>query len=430
MGIFGLVTKKEAEYKARIAVLENQHRSSTLQNPSAELIKALQAIGMWGTNNDSGATVNDETVIGLAAFTRGVSLIADGIASMPLKLYENKSGSRTDLGVMLLDNPNPWQTAYQWKKYMATMQVARGNAYSRLVRDGNYRVTMTVPVHPKYVKPVIVDNDLFYKIELEGHPKVVHHSDMIHWKGLCYSNAVEGISPIAYHAQSLGINLAAEKSQARANKSSAKQFIIKGSGAGKMTDIQKTSVKNDAQKVLNSESPGLVIPAEVDIEWLSLSPAEAQFIETRKYGAVDIARMLNIPAYLLDSDENANKGSSEQDALNFYTFTLHPKTVDFAEELNKKLLRNPNQYFDFVFNSLQRADAKTRHEIFLMKKKLGWSDNEIRAFEEAPAYVGGDRRYADLNQIPKDLEDKYYESKMLGMSKNNNPDGNNNNTQN
>lgn len=433
MGLFGLVTKKEAELTARIAVMESQQRSSTLQNPSTELIKALQAVGLWGQNTDSGASVNDDTVMGLAAFTRGISLIADGIASMPLKVYEYKNGNRTEIRSMLLDNPNPWQTPFQWKKYMAVMQSARGNAYSRIIRDRYYKATSTIPIHPKYVKPVIVDGDLFYKIEANGHPPMVHHSDMIHWKGLCYSNAVEGISPIEYHAQSLGINLAAEKSQARSNKTSSKQFVIKGAGANKITDPQKISLKSDVQNVSNGESMGFVIPNEVDIEWLSLSPAEMQFIETRKYSAVDIARMLNIPSYLLDANESNTKGSSEQDALNFYTFTLNPKTVDFAEELDRKLLSNPEQYHGFVFNSLLRADAKTRSEVLLNYKRLGWSDNEIRAIEDTNNYEGGDRRYADLNQIPKDLEDPYYHAKIAGMAKsnmNNNPDGNNNNTQN
>ena len=60
------------------------------------------------------------------------------------------------------------------------------------------------------------------------------------------------------------------------------------------------------------------------------------------------------------------------------------------------------------------------------------TDNELRTLEDWDTYDGGDRRYANLNQIPKDLEDEYYAAKIEAMRKtnmNNNPAGNNNDIQ-
>jgi len=431
VGLFGFVTRKEAEMEKRLAVMESQ-RSSTLQNPSQELINALSAIGLWGKGTEAGVVVDDKATLGLAAFARGLSLISDGIASMPLKRYSKVSGNRTEIEDDLVRRPNPWQTTFQWVKYMAVMQAARGNAYSRLVRDQYSRVTMTIPIHPRYVKPVLVDNDLFYRVELQGHPKVVHYSDMIHWKGLCYDNAIEGISPIEYHAQTLGIDISAEKSHARFNKAGAKKFAITGESGKVISPEAKSSLKQDIEDVLNNQANSLLIPNGLKLDYLTTTPAEAQFLETRKYSAVDIARILNVPASILDADTAANKASVEQDALNFYTLTLHPKTTDFAQELDYKLLTSPDEYYKFNFNSLLRADANTRADVYGKLLALGWSNNEIRSLEDVNGFEGGDVRRTALQNIPIDMEHEYYEAKITSMEKGqtNNPTGDNNNTQN
>lgn len=432
MGIFGLSTRKEVELEKRIAVMESQHaRSSTLQNPSVELVKALQDIGMWGPTNDSGATVTDKTVVGIAAFARGLNLIGDGIASMPLKRYRKFANKREELPDNLISRPNPWQTQYQWVKYMAIMQASRGNAYSHIVRDTRYKATMTIPIHPRYVKPVVVEGDLFYRVDCDGFPSVIHHTDMIHWKGMCYDNLIEGISPIVYHAQTLGITISAEKGQARTNKSNSKQFILHGESGKPVPAEVKKSLMQDVNDVMNYQSPGMFMPNGIKLDFMTMTPQEAQFIEQRQYGAVDIARILNIPSSLLDADNGGNKSSVEQESLNFYTLTLHPKTTDFQQELQYKLLSSPDEYYKFNFDSLLRADVKTRIEVQTKLKQVGWNDNEIRAMWDVNGYEGGDRRYADLNQIPKDLEDEYYNAKIEGFTKGaNNATGENNNTNN
>jgi HK97 family phage portal protein len=273
---------------------------------------------------------------------------------------------------------------------------------------------------------------LFYRVDAANIPKVVHHTDMIHWKGLCYDNLIEGISPIEYHAQTLGISLSAERGTARNNKTNAKKILIKGETGKTLTDSQKLSLKQDLDDVYNGDSMALALPNGLSLDYLTMTPQEAEFLQQREYGAVEIARILNIPSSLLDADNGGNKSSVEQESLNFYTLTLHPKTTDFVQELNYKLLSNPNEYYKFNFNSLMRADANTRADYYIKGKKFGMSDNEIRTLEDMNGYEGGDRRYADLNQIPKDLEDKYYEAKienMLKTNNNNNPEGNNNNTE-
>lgn len=413
--------------------LAKNFRSSSLQNPTPELLRALELVGIIGLSNDSGVRVDDRSVMGLAAWGRGVNLIGDSAASMGIKRYKKLDQSRTEIPDTLIKNPNPWQTQYQWIKYMSTMRVSRGNAYSVIFRDAFYKPIMTVPLHPKYVKPTMYQGQLYYRIECEGFPKVVAFMDMIHWKGLCYNNLIEGISPIEYYAQTLGINLSAEKGQARSNKTGAKKVAITGeSGQAVPTNVAE-SLKRDLDDAYNDKTMGIYVPSGVKLDWLTMTPVEQEFLSQRQYGAIEVARILNIPARLLDAIEGrATSTTVEQESLNFYVMTMHPMTADFEQELNFKLLLNEDEYFKFNFNSLMRADAKTRLEAYTLMKRLGWTDNEIRALEDTDRYEGGDMRYATLQDIPKEYEAEYWPAKIESFLKgnNNNPGGNNNDIQN
>jgi len=409
-----------------------EQRSGTLENPSPELLRALRDVGLLGPSNDSGVYVTDTAVVGLAAFARGLNIVSDGVASMKLKRYKNTNGSKQEITDELMSRPNAFQTQFDWMKYMATMRVARGNAYSVIFRNKSGAAIATIPVHPSKVKPIVSDGDLFYQVNVTGMPDVVHHTDMIHWKGLCYDNVVEGISPIQAHAQTLGINLSAEKSQARSNKTNAKKFIITGDGLRGMDAGVKSSLKQDLDDVLNDRSNSFALPNNVKLDFMTMTPAELEFLDQRKYGAVDIARILGIPASMLDASEGGNKSTVEQESLNFYTLTLHPLTTQFQQELEYKLIGRPGEFYRFNFNSLMRADVSTRFDVYSKMKQMGWTDNELRTLEDWDTYDGGDRRYANLNQIPKDLEDEYYAAKIEAMRKtnmNNNPAGNNNDIQ-
>lgn len=433
MGIFGLSTRTEVRLLSENARLQGQlqARASTVQNPSAELIKALQSIGLFGVTNDSGIAVDDQSALSISAYTRGLNLISDGMAVMKLKKYIKTDTFRNEVPDELLMNPNPWQTQYQWIKYMTTMQIARGNGLSRIVRNDLFKPIMYLPIHPKYVTTVVVDHDLFYKVNAAGHPNLVHHSDMIHFRGLCFDSLVWGINPIEMQAQTLGINLASLRSQARANKSNAKKAVITGQAGKTIVGATAKSLSADFDAALNGDANAVLIPNDVNVEWLTLTPAEAEFLKTRDYGAVDIARMLNMPASLLDVQNTGNKSSVEQDALNFYTLTLLPLATANEQELKRKTITNPNEYYKHNFNSLQRADAKTRSEVYLNLKRLGWTNNEIRALEDTSAYKDGETRYADMNQMPVEFESEYWPAKIASLMKtSNNPDGNNNNTEN
>jgi HK97 family phage portal protein len=175
-----------------------------------------------------------------------------------------------------------------------------------------------------------------------------------------------------------------------------------------------------------------VLPQGVEMERLSLSPQEAQYIESRTFSAEEIARIFGVPASMIGAKEGI-KSSVEQEYQDFYARTLMAYCKNIEQELNRKLLQEidkPYYYFKFNFNSLLRASANDRADFYNKGIRGGWlSPNEARAFEDANGFEGGDTYYAEANLIPQQQFEAFMDAKiqqlLASTSKNNNPNGNN-----
>lgn len=435
--MFGLISKRTAQLQTQLAESQARNvvlseRSSTFTNPDAALLRALEAVGLLGTSNDSGIRVDERAAFGIPAFTRGVNLIGDQLAMFGMKRYVKTNTGAGRVQDDVLAKPNEWQTQFDWIKWMATSMLVKGNGCSRIIRDRFYKEEAYIPIAAKHVQPIMVDNRLHYKINCPGHPEMVHHSEMIHWKGLCFDSMIWGMGVVEYHAQTLGINLAAQKAQARSNKTNSKKALITGT-AGKDLKTQAVSLKQNFKAALNGEDDAIVIPNEVKVDWLTMTPAEAQFIETQDYGAVEIARMLGIPASFLDVKDNGNKGSEESDFIKLISNCLQPLATKFEQELAAKTILNPMEYYKFNFNSLMRATALDRGTFYNNAIMYGrMTPNEARELEEMVKLDGGDETYMQMNLIPLNKFEPFIDAKIVSLEKTatNNPTGENANTEN
>ena len=167
-----------------------------------------------------------------------------------------------------------------------------------------------------------------------------------------------------------------------------------------------------------------------------MTPEEAQYIQARQFSAEEIARIFGVPASMIGAKDGI-KSSVEQEYQDFYSRTLMSYCINIEQELRRKLLTENDKtffYFKFNFNSLLRASANDRADFYNKGIRGGWlSPNEARAFEDAEGFDNGGKYYVEANLIPADQFEAYMNAKieqlMSSAYSNNNPDGNNNNTQ-
>lgn len=138
---------------------------------------------------------------------------------------------------------------------------------------------------------------------------------------------------------------------------------------------------------------------------IGLSPEATQLLESRKYSAQEICRLLNVPLYKLGlQDSSQTYANAETINTHFYTDCLLPWITAFEQEAERKLLvggERDKYIIRHNVDGLLRADLKTRYEVYKIGKDGGWlTDNDILASEDRPTYEGGDEHVRPLNMAP------------------------------
>ncbi len=132
-------------------------KRSSLSQPTDWLVNTLQNV--FGYQTKSGQAVNDRTALSIASVHACVRVIADGIAGLSLKLYKDDGTNREQVVVhyatALVNEPNAYQTKYDFTKYMVSHLALKGNAYAFINRDARYLGIELHPIAPDYVTPVM-----------------------------------------------------------------------------------------------------------------------------------------------------------------------------------------------------------------------------------------------------------------------------------
>jgi HK97 family phage portal protein len=414
---------------------KTQQRSS-LSAPTDWLMQSLSSL--FGSQTTSGMAVNSNSAMSIASVHACVRVIADAISGLSFKLYfddgTNKRQVVAHYSNYVLNEPNPYQTKFDFMTFMTAQLVLKGNAYAYIKRDERFIATALHPIVSDTVSAYLMDGEMFYRVNAPGFPSVVPASDMLHFKGLSTDNVLVGKSPIVMHAETLGIDLAAIKSSAAVYKNGTLKFLLKSQS--KIDQAQAAPFRKSLDDVIEGNQRSTVLPHGVEMEKLSMTPEEAQYIQARQFSAEEIARIFGVPASMIGAKDGI-KSSVEQEYQDFYSRTLMSYCINIEQEMRRKLLTETDKtyyYFKFNFNSLLRASANDRADFYNKGIRGGWlSPNEARAFEDANGFDGGEKYYVEANLIPADQFEAYMNAKieqlMSSAYSNNNPTGNNNNTQ-
>ena len=130
---------------------------------------------------------------------------------------------------------------------------------------------------------------------------------------------------------------------------------------------------------------------------ISISPEQAQFLETRKFQIDEIARFFRVPPHMIGDLEKSSFNNIEQQSLEFVKYTLNPWVCRWEQSIARTLLspEEKKDYFaKFNVDGLLRGDYQSRMQGYAIGRQNGWmSANDIRDLEQLdriPAEEGGD----------------------------------------
>lgn len=362
-------------------------------------------------NTTSGKPVTERTAMQMTAVYSCVRILAEAVAGLPLHLYEytenggkNKAISNP-LYFILHDEPNPEMTSFVFRETLMTHLLLWGNAYAQIIRNGKGEVVALYPLMPNRMT---VDRDengqLYYTYftssldipNMKGSTVKLHPSDILHIPGLGFDGLV-GYSPIAMAKNAIGMAIACEEYGAK--------FFANGAAPGGV--LEHPGTLKDPTRVRESwnatfggssnSSKVAVLEEGMKYTPISISPEQAQFLETRKFQINEIARIFRVPPHMVGDLEKSSFSNIEQQSLEFVKYTLDPWVSRWEQAMVRSLLspKDKRKYFiKFNVDGLLRGDYQSRMSGYATARQNGWmSANDIRELENLdriPEELGGD----------------------------------------
>lgn len=280
-----------------------------------------------------------------------------------------------------------------------------GNAYAQIIRNGKGEVVALYPLMPNRMS---VDRDehgqLYYTYTrasdeaptMNGMTVLLPPSDVLHIPGLGFDGLV-GYSPIAMAKNAIGLAIATEEYGAK--------FFANGAAPSGVLEhpgtIKDPSRVREAwmSQFGGSANSGKVAVLEEGMKYtpISISPEQAQFLETRKFQINEIARIFRIPPHMVGDLEKSSFSNIEQQSLEFVKYTLEPWLVRWEQSMMRSLLTTSEKqdyFIKFNVDGLLRGDYASRMSGYATARQNGWmSANDIRELENLdriPAEDGGD----------------------------------------
>lgn len=381
-------------------MLDFVKRIFSRDKPKIENSTAGGAYQFYMGQSTAGKRVSERSAMQMTAVYSCVRILSEAIASLPLHVYRyTDTGGKekaTDLPLyrLLHDEPNKEMTSFCFRETLMTHLLLWGNAYAQIIRNGRGEVLELYPLMPNRMS---VDRDdkgrLYYEYNLsnddaptmKGTTVRLQPRDVLHIPGLGFDGLV-GYSPIAMAKNAIGIGIACEEYGAKffangANPSGVLEHPGTLKDPGRLRDSWTATFggSQNANKVAVLEEGMKYTP-------ISISPNEAQFLETRKFQIDEIARIFRIPPHMVGDLEKSSFSNIEQQSLEFVKYTLDPWVNRWEQSMRRLLLSEDEKgklFIKFNLDGLLRGDYQSRMQGYSIGRQNGWlSANDIRELEE------------------------------------------------
>lgn len=409
--------------------------ASSMSNPSSWFTT-------WATGDDgTGVRVNEFTALNYAALFTCVKLIANAIASLPLKVYRKRADGGQD---EVSDHPaagllqrqfNPNTSSFVGRQAQLGHLLTWGNSYTQIIRRRNGELMELRPIGPDLVTVrTRANGDLYYTVQDRGRLRGPN-GDLYSLPNEYTENTERELSrEECLHVPFFTFDSLAGMSLVRIAKGvvrqglgqdrQAERFVTSGMRAPGAMKFREGSKFKSATEAIQfrerfraihqkAEGDQEIIILEDGAEWQSLGvdPESAQLLESRRFSRIEIASFYQIPPNMIgESVQTYNGTGVEELNIWFATYCLLPILELHEQEMNRKFFTESEQdlFVKHELKGLLRGDTLRRSQALQVQMQSGIiTVNEWRRLEGMNPIEGGDVRYFPLNmgRVDEDGDD-------------------------
>ena len=330
--------------------------------------------------------ITPEYALKISAVLACVRVIAESGSTLPVNLYKrNKDGTKerasdSYLHSVVHDTPNRWQTSVEFYDQMFNYLLLNGNSLHRIVGNSQGPIGELRPINPLRVQKVKMLSDGRKRFYLDDDETLDSH-EVLHVMGMSL-DGMWGTSVLSYARDSLGISLGAEQMGLQLFESG-----LRPSGVLQHPhNLSEDAVDRLRKQMLDYHGGKFHKPLvlEEGMSWsqLSVTPEDAQFLETRKFQVEEICRIFRVPLHMVQSLDKATFNNIEHMSIQFVTHTLRPWLVRVEKAMKRDLLYQDKFYVEFLTEGLLRGDTQSRYEAYASAIQNQWmSPDEVRSLE-------------------------------------------------
>ncbi len=379
-------------------------------------------------DSEAGEKVNEETALKWTAVLQALRRISGIIAMLPKTLIFEEPGkpeTRRDAPEhpayrIMKHQANPLQTPFEMFEQIQGCLMMYGQCYAQIQRNPAGK-----PMALWFVPPTEGD------LEFDGEGKFgpvdglglrikatnrnmewIPDRDLFRLRGFTPFGGLVGLSPIRLGRDAIGLALAQERS--------ASSYFKNGARPSGILSTEQTPKKPDRDLLVSSwndahggsgkhhKTPFLF--GGLTYQALSDSPDDSQMNESRTWQLGEVARLWDVPLYMLWDLTNANFANIWQMRQDLVDFCLMNALVRIEDRLDHDLLTEEERLAGYKFKinvkGLLRGDPKMRGEFYnVMRQGGAITPNEIRAKEDEPPLPGkqGDVTTIPVNMVPGEV---------------------------
>lgn len=367
--------------------------------------------------------VKGKSALKIAVVYACVRILSESVAKLPIKIYqEDESGiqkqTKHQISQLLKLRPNPFMSAYDFKKCIEAQNAMFGNAYASIEFDRKGNVVGLWPMDSSKMK-IVVDNDtsisgilqpkslVRYQVDLGYEQRKLSTDEVLHFKGGITLDGIVGLSPLDYLKSTLENGGSANKF---VNNFYKQGLQVKGivQYVGDLDEKAKRNFRDKFEGMasgLNNSHRVALLPIGYQFQPIALNMHDAQFLENTQLTIRQIAAAFGIKMHQLNDLSRATFNNTTEQQKEFYTDTLQPILTMYEQEMTYKLFLEEElqegYHVEFNVDAILRSDLKTRYEAYRIGVQGGFlTPNEPRAKENLPPQEGGDQLYLNGSSVP------------------------------
>lgn len=363
----------------------------------------------------TGLSITPDNALSVTAVFQAIRFLSFMVASLPLITYQKQGEDRrraTDhpLYPILHDAPNPEMTAFDFQSTLWSHVFARGNGLAEIEFDERGQVRYLWPLNPAGVELARNENyELRYLVQLprtfNGEKRALRPEQVYHLRGLS-REGLWGLSVIGMNRNAIGLSKATETfGSAYFGNGAQPGVVLMHPGQLKDEKVQKRILDSweQAHMGLDNSHRTAILEEGMTVEKIGFNPEDSQFLETRQFQIVEIARMFGIPPHLLFDLSHATFTNIEQQSLEFLIYHLRPWLVSGEQQIKRSLFlereRNQGYYSEYLEDAIVRGDLASRMAAYVSGWGIGtFTINDILRKENMQTIgEAGDKRFVPLN---------------------------------